>query len=53
MKQNVIVFDTGSYFQKKKKYIYDKYNVLAFADNDVNVQNTVFEGKKVISPEKI
>lgn len=53
MKQNVIVFGTGSYFQRKKKSIYNKYNVVAFADNNSRLYDTIFEGKRIISPNEI
>ena len=48
-----IVFGMGSYFEKLKKNIKDNYDIIAFADNDINKVGKIKDGVSIISPDKI
>ena len=50
---NVIVFGTGQIFHELKTYIYDNYNVIAFADNDMEKQGTYLDNIEIINPQNI
>ncbi len=54
-KEKIIVFGTGRYFETKKAYISNKYNVVAYIDNKVAIDNRIFdsEGNTIYSPENI
>ena len=46
----VIIFGTGAYYQKRKEH-FDVVEKVAFIDNNVEKQNTDFEGVPILSPE--
>lgn len=46
----VIVFGTGAYYRNRKGY-FDDVEIVAFMDNNVNVQNTIIDGAPVLAPE--
>lgn len=48
-----IVFGTGSYYDKLKETIKKNYNIIYFADNDVNKIGKFKDGVKIIDPNKI
>jgi len=52
-KTNVIVFGTGQIFHELKTYIYDNYNVIAFADNDMEKQGAYLDNIEIINPQDI
>lgn len=52
-KEKVVVFGVGDYFLKCKKIIQEKYNIVAFADNDIKKQGQVYENKDILAPEKL
>lgn len=52
-REDVIVFGVGDYYLKCKKIIEEKYNIIAFADNDLKKQGKVYENKYIITPEKL
>lgn len=52
-KINVVVFGVGQIFQILKPMLYDKYNVVAFADNDKEKQGTLLDSIEIIDPNSI
>jgi len=52
-KAKVIVFGIGQIFQSLKPFLYETYNVVAFADNDPEKQNAMQDGIKIIDPNTI
>ncbi|KHD38324.1 hypothetical protein NL50_02130 [Clostridium acetobutylicum] len=53
MKEKILIFGTGNYYKLSKEILSDFFEILAFVDNNKEKQDTVFENKKVICPEKI
>lgn len=50
---NVVIFGTGGICEKIQYYFTDKVNIVAYLDNNESKWNSLFKGKKIISPEKI
>lgn len=50
----IFIFGTGLFYQRNKcnEDLADK-EIVGFIDNDKNKQGTIFEGKKIISPDEI
>ena len=49
MKQQVVIFGTGTHYLHHKYLLDNTWEVIAFADNDINKIGKKFEGKKVIA----
>lgn len=49
----IIIFGCGSGAQKVINALKEEVNVIAFADNDLKKQNTIYSGVKVINPINI
>lgn len=47
----IILFGTGDYYQKFKDWFYDE-DIVCLLDNNEQKQNTVIDGKTVLSPDK-
>jgi FkbM family methyltransferase len=52
-KLNVIAFGVGHIFSTLKHVLYNTFNVIAFADNDVEKQGTLIDGIEIINPINI
>lgn len=48
----VLIFGTGNYYKRYKKW-FSKQEVVAILDNAVEKQNTILDGIKVYSPDKV
>lgn len=53
MRETIVVFGTGNYYNIYKDILMNKYNIIAFADNDLKKHNTYIEEKKVINPKEL
>lgn len=53
MKSNIIIFGIGYYGKNAYWKLKNKYHIIAFADNNCDVQGTFYEGIPVISGEEI
>lgn len=55
MKEKIIIWGTGKIAKSlvHKEFLYDKFDVLSFVDNNKESWGKKFEGKKVISPSEI
>lgn len=52
--ENVIIFGIGDYYQKKKKTIFAKWNVVGYVDNKVKLcESYKFEESSVYNPANI
>ena len=47
MKEKIIVFGTGTYYEKYKKEL-QSYKILAFLDNDVKKQGKILDGINIV-----
>lgn len=52
MPVKIIIFGTGDYYKRKRDYL-NTFEIVAFADNDLDKHNTYIDGKLVISPDMI
>lgn len=52
-KKELIIFGTGEYYIRLEKVLKEKFNIVAFIDNNTKKQNTLLDGIKVISPNEI
>lgn len=50
---DVIVFGLGEIFNVLKTYLYENYNIVAFADNDTEKQGTLLDNIEIVSPKDI
>lgn len=53
MKKKVIIFGTGSHYLHHKYLLDENWEVIAFADNDINKIGRRFEGKDIIDPKNL
>ena len=53
MKQQVVIFGTGTHYLHHKYLLDNTWEVIAFADNDINKIGKKFEGKKVIAASEL
>lgn len=53
LKQKVVIFGTGLFYQRRKHLLPECVEVVAFLDNNVSIQGTEIDGKKIYSPENI
>ncbi len=53
MKKKIIIFGIGHYGQKAYWKLKNEYHIISFADNNSDVQGTVYEGVPVISGEEL
>lgn len=51
--KNVIIWGMGGYYQSRKGWIPNEYNILAFIHGDPEYCGTYFEGKRVILPVQV
>lgn len=52
IKIKILVFGTGRYYQSYKEKL-DKYDIVAFLDNDITKQNIYLDSKKIYPPSQI
>jgi GT2 family glycosyltransferase len=53
LKENVLVFGTGSLYLENRGKIKNKYNVMSLIDNDFRKHGTYIDDMEILSPEKI
>lgn len=49
----VLMWGMGGYYQKRKCWLPDSYDIIAFINSDISLCGTLFEGKSVILPSQI
>ncbi len=52
MKEKIVVFGTGKYYQNRKKRL-DDYDVVAFLDNSIDKQGNYLDGKLIYKPDDV
>lgn len=55
MKDKIIVFGHGRYFQAKEKAVRETYDIIGFLDNSVKCDDTVFsdDNLRIVNPENL
>lgn len=53
MKNSIIIFGAGYYGKSSYELLKDKYNVICFLDNDNRLYGKEYDGKEILSPDKI
>ena len=52
-KKQIVIWGTGYLSEKMKQRIPEEYSVQVYVDNDKQKEFTLFDGKVVVTPEKI
>lgn len=50
---NIVIFGTGLFYQRRKQVIPKNATIVAFLDNDLKLEGTILDGAIVYYPEKI
>ena len=51
--KNVVVFGTGRHYENHERLMDKEWNIVAFADNNIDKQGKSFRGKPVINPNEL
>ncbi|MFR9719280.1 glycosyltransferase [Aeromonas diversa] len=53
MRDRVVIFGMGGWYQNNKLWLHKYYDVIAFSDNDSQRQGKCFEGLRVLAPTEL
>lgn len=53
MKQKIVIFGTGLFYLRRREFLPENAEIIAFLDNDPSMEQQMFEGVKVYNPAAI
>jgi len=53
MRNRIVIFGIGGWYQNNKSWLHKYYDVIAFSDNNLQQQGKYFDGLRVLAPAEL